>query len=145
MIDGNRSHPDLEDTLGFFVNMVPICFVSDCEVNFEQLLEDTKAVTLKALEHSKVPFDAIVDAVGVEKNPSCSPLGQVVVNYQMHGTMPNYPTSNFNIHKVVSEDIPSACEINLEALEARDSTLNLRLEYSTTLYNSVDTERLKDH
>ena len=145
MIDGNRPHPDLDDTLGFFVNMVPVRFLSDCEVNFDQLLEDTKQLTLEALEHSKIPFDAIVDAVGAAKNPSHFPLGQVVVNYQMHGTMPSYPTSDFNIHKVVSEDIPSACEINLEALEAHDNALNLRLEYSTTLYDGTDMDRFVEN
>lgn len=49
MIDGNRPHPDLEDVLGFFVNMIPLRCVNDCEVGFDHLLEDMKNVTLEAL------------------------------------------------------------------------------------------------
>ena len=145
MIDGNRPHPDLEDVLGFFVNMIPIRCVGDCETGFDNLLEDIKDTTLEAMEHSKVPFDAIVDAVQAEKDPSHFPLGQIVVNYQIHGKMANYPTKDFDIHDIQSEDVPTACELNLEAMEDPDEGLNLRLEYSTTLYDDKDMDRFFDN
>ena len=141
MIDGNRPHPDLEDVLGFFVNMIPLRCVSDCDAGFDSLLEQMKIVVLEAMEHSKVPFDVIADAVNVEKDPSHFPLGQVVLNYQIHGKMPNYPTQDFNIYDIRSNDIPSACELNLEAMEDPANGLDLRLEYSTTLYDSDDMSR----
>lgn len=141
MIDGNRPHPDLEDVLGFFVNMVPLRCISDFDAGFDSLLENMKNVTLEAMEHSKVPFDIIVDTVDVEKDPSHFPLGQVVLNYQMHGKMPNYPTQDFNIYDITSNDIPTACELNLEAMEDPATGLNLGLEYSTTLYDSEDMGR----
>ncbi|GAD98579.1 polyketide synthase [Paecilomyces variotii No. 5] len=132
VIDGNRPHPDVEDVLGFFVNMTPIRCQDDCEASFDQLLEAVKGRTLEAMSHSNVPFDTIVDVMQVEKTTSHFPLGQVVVNYQMHGTFPVYRTQDYSIHDVEAEDIPSACELNLEALEDPEKGLNLRLEYSTT-------------
>lgn len=56
MIDGNRPHPDLEDVLGFFVNMVPIRCINDCDTSFDLLLEDVKKLSLEAMEHDKVPL-----------------------------------------------------------------------------------------
>ena len=145
MIDGNRPHPDLDEVLGFFVNMIPLRCMNDCDAGFDSLLEDMKNITLEAMEHSKVPFDVIVDAVGAEKAPSHFPLGQVVLNYQMHGKMPSYPTQDFDIYDITSNDIPTACELSLEAMEDPVQGLDLRLEYSTTLYDSEDMSRFFDN
>ena len=145
MIDGNRPHPDLEDVLGFFVNMIPLRCLNDCDAGFDSVLEDMRNVVLEAMEHSKVPFDVIVDIVKVEKDPSRFPLGQVVLNYQIHGKMPNYPTQDFDIYDITSNDVPSACELNLEAMEDPAKGLDLRLEYSTTLYDSEDMSRFFDN
>ena len=145
MIDGNRPHPDLEDVLGFFVNMIPLRCVNDCEAGFDDVLEELKNVTLEAMAHSKVPFDIIADAVEVEKSASHFPLGQVVLNYQMHGKMPNYPTQDFDIDDIISNDIPTACELNLEILEDPSKGLDLRLEYSTTLYDNQEMDRFLDN
>lgn len=145
MIDGNRPHPDLEDVLGFFVNMIPLRCATDCEAGFDELLGDMKTVALEAMEHSRIPFDVIVDAVDIAHDPSHFPLGQVVLNYQMHGKMPDYPTQDFNIYDVTSDDIPTACELQLEAMEDPSRGLDLHLEYSTTLYDSEDMNRFLDN
>jgi non-ribosomal peptide synthetase component F len=145
MIDSNSPHPDLQDTIGFFVNMIPIRCSYNMENSFDQLLEETKIQTLEALQHIKVPFDVIVDSVDVPKDSSIFPLGQVVVNYQMHGTIPTYTTKDFTMSSTESEDVPSACEIALEALEIPLEGLKLRLEYSTTLYETEGIERFMEN
>ncbi|KAI4271885.1 MAG: hypothetical protein LQ337_005685 [Flavoplaca oasis] len=145
MIDGNRPHPDLEDVLGFFVNMIPLRCVNDCEGGFDDVLEDMKTVALEAMEHSQVPFDTILDVVEVKQDPSHFPLGQVVLNYQMHGKMPNYSTHDFNIDNVTSDDVPTACELKLEAMEDPARGLELHLEYSTALYDGEDMHRFLDN
>ena len=140
MVDGSRPHPDLEDTIGFFVNLIPIRFTEGCDAGFDHLLEYTKASALEATQHSKVPFDAIVDAVGVEKTTSHFPLGQVVLNYQSHGKIPKYKTQDFEVSQIENEDIPTASEMQLEALEDPEAGLDLRLEYSSTLYGAEEME-----
>ena len=141
MIDGNRSHPDLEDVLGFFVNMIPLRCQNDCNTTFDSLLGEIKQTVLQALHHSQVPFDAIVDAAKVELLPSHFPLGQVVVNYQMYGKPPVYKTADFKIVDVDVEDIPTAVEMQLEAVEDPQKGLQLRFEYDSLLYGSHDMER----
>lgn len=145
MVDGSRPHPDLEDTIGFFVNLIPIRFTEGCDAGFDHLLEYTKASALEATQHSSVPFDAIVDAVGVGKTTSHLALGQVVLNYQSHGKMPKYQTQDFEVSQIEGEDIPTASEMQLEALEDPESGLDLRLEYSSTLYGAKDMEMFFDN
>ncbi|KAG9238221.1 putative lovastatin nonaketide synthase [Amylocarpus encephaloides] len=145
VIDGNRPRSDLEDVLGFFVNMIPVRLNKNLDDAFEHLLGATKASTVEAIGHSKIPFDSIVDAVNLPKSQSIFPISQVVVNYQMHGKMPRFPTEDFEINRVVNHDIPTACELALEALEDPDKGLDLRLEYSTTLYAEADMDRFFDN
>ncbi|KAJ6780946.1 hypothetical protein PWT90_05373 [Aphanocladium album] len=146
MVDGNRPHPAVNDTIGFFVNLVPIRFTGDVSgTTFETALQQMKPKIMSALAHSALPFDAIVDSVGVDRSPAHFPLGQVVVNYQIHGTMPIFNAGDFEITTVQSDDIPTACELALEALEDPSKGLHLRLESSTALYGSVEMDRFLDN
>ena len=145
MVDGNRPHPDVDDVLGFFTNMIPVRCLHDFDVSFDQLLEAVRTNTLEAMAHSELSFDAIVDAVSTEKDPSYSPIGQVAVNYQIHGKMPVISTRDFQAYDVATEDIPTACEIALEAMEDPEKGLHLRLESSSTLYDGDDMERFLEN
>ena len=141
MIDGNRPHPDLGDILGFFVNMIPLRCHNTCDTSFESLVGDIKQTVLDALAHSQVAFDSIVEAVKAEVNPSHFPIGQVAFNYQMYGKPPKYKTEDFTIEDVLAEDIPTACEMQLEALEDPQSGIKLRFEYDSFLYEAGEMER----
>ena len=145
MVDGSRPHPDLEDTIGFFVNMIPIRFTKWCHDSFDHLLDYTKSSALEATRHSTVPFDTIVDECGVEKTTSHFPLGQIAVNYQSHGKMPKFKTQDFEVTNIENEDIPTACEMQLEALEDPEDGLHLQLEYSSTLYGTEDMDMFFDN
>ena len=143
--DGNRPRADLEDVLGFFVNLIPIRLNENLDAEFDKLLRSTKNATVEAIEHSQIPFDSIVDAVNLLKSTSTFPISQIIFNYQMHGTMPQFTTQDFEIHKVINHDIPTACEIALEAIEDPDRGLDLRLEFSTTLSADEDMDRFFDN
>ncbi|KAL2869028.1 uncharacterized protein BJX67DRAFT_379511 [Aspergillus lucknowensis] len=146
LVDGNRPIPAVNDTLGFFVNVVPVRLLLDNHAgSFEAVLRQIKQVVMSAIAHSQLPFDAIIDAVGAARTPAHFPLGQVILNYQIHGTMPVYAAGDFDITEVQGEDIPTACEIGLEALEDPAQGLKLRLEYSSTLYGEADMDRFLDN
>ena len=141
MIDGNRPHPDLGDILGFFVNMIPLRCHNTRDGTFEDLVDEIKNTVLNALAHSQVSFDAIVEAVKAQVNPSHFPIGQIAFNYQMYGKSPRYKTGDFTIEDISAEDIPTACELQLEALEDPHSGIKLRLEYDSFLYEACDMDR----
>ncbi|KAI1391900.1 polyketide synthase [Hypoxylon trugodes] len=145
VIDGNRPHPDAEDIAGFFVNMCPVRCQDECDESFDELLRKTKERALEAMSHNAIPFDAIVDLMQVKKTPAYSPIGQVVVNYQIHGPAPQYKTSDFTVESITMDDIPSSCDLSLEALETAEHSLDIRIEYATALYSKEDMERFIDN
>ncbi|KAH7149618.1 polyketide synthase [Dactylonectria estremocensis] len=141
MVDGNRPHPDTDALMGFFVNLAPVRCNDDCEVSFDQLFQSTKTRALDAMAHSGVPFDTIVDIMKVKKTSRHMPVGQVAVNYQIHGPVPTYQTSDFVVESIESDDIPTAADMQLEALETSEHSLDLKIEYSTALYSQSDMDR----
>ena len=145
MIDGNRPHPDLDDVLGFFVNIVPLRCQNQCDTSFDALLKDIKDIALEALAHNNVPFDTIVETAKIERTSSHFPIGQIAFNYQMYGKPPKYSTADFTIEDFTIEDIPTACEIQLEALEDPESGINFRFEYDSLLYGLEEMERFFDN
>ena len=141
MIDGNRPHPDLGDILGFFVNIIPLRCRNTCDASFEDLVGDIKKTVLDALAHSQVAFDSIIEAAKAEVSTGHFPIGQVAFNYQMYGKPPKYRTKDFTIEDLQVEDIPTACEMQLEVLEDIQSGIVLRFEYDSFLYEAGDMER----
>ncbi|KAI0398130.1 polyketide synthase, partial [Xylariaceae sp. FL0594] len=144
-VDGSRPHPDAEDVAGFFVNMCPIRCRDDCETTFDSLLGAIRDRAIEAMSHSAIPFDMIVDLMKVKKTSSYSPIGQVAVNYQIHGPAPRYTTKDFVIERIDMEDIPTSCDLSLEALETAEGGLKLRLEYAVALYGSEEMDRFLDN
>lgn len=140
VVDGNRPHAAVARTIGFFSNVIPVRLATQFDCGFEAILKDTKAKMLKAVEHSGIPFDAIVDETHTRRVPGVFPLGQVIINYQIHGEMPKVPARDFILDGYDHEDIPTACEINLEALENHQDGLKLRLEHRLDLYSAEDME-----
>lgn len=146
MIDGSRPHSAFQDVLGFFVNMVPLRMKSECNIPFHEMLILAKGTALDALKRAQVPFDAIVDAaVPRSQRLSSFPLGQIALNYQIFGNPPKFSTPDFEIYHVHAEDIPSPCDIALEAVEDPNVGLKLRLEYDSYLYGELEMDRFMEN
>ncbi|WP_185964339.1 non-ribosomal peptide synthase/polyketide synthase [Aliikangiella marina] len=74
----NRTLPDLEGLIGFFVNTLAIRSSIDDEESFVELLESTKANILEALEYQDIPFEMLVESVNPQRSLSHSPLFQIL-------------------------------------------------------------------
>jgi len=73
-----RPDPALEGLVGFFVNVVPLRSRLEPGDSFDSLLDRTGRMALDAFDHDALPFDRIVEAVGVPRDRSRNPLVQVL-------------------------------------------------------------------
>jgi non-ribosomal peptide synthetase component F len=118
MVDGNRPHIDVEELVGCFINTIPLRFQEYCaEMNFEDLITTAGRTTLQALSHSEVAFHEIVNLLDLPRNPGYMPIGQISINYQMHGAVPSYHTQDFEVTTVSMHNMPTPCEMALEVVE----------------------------
>ncbi|MFF0555837.1 amino acid adenylation domain-containing protein [Streptomyces sp. NPDC004266] len=77
-----------DDVVGFFVNTVPLCFEAPGGATGRDLVARARATTLEAMPHKWVPFSAIVEASGQDRDPSRSPLFQVILDVRS-GALPS--------------------------------------------------------
>lgn len=146
IVDGTRPHTEVSDIMGFFVNLVPLRLLLEAgEVDFETLLSYVSKAAFGALAHNSVPFDSIIDHVGVKRNASCFPISQIMVNYQIYGKPPVVQTVDFNITDIDFQDIPTPGDISLEAIEDPAIGLTLRLQYDPVLYPGAEMERFLEN
>jgi hypothetical protein len=59
----NRSHPDLEQLVGFFVNTVPLRCRVRPELSFRGLCEQVRVEAFRALTYQRIPFNELSAAV----------------------------------------------------------------------------------
>lgn len=74
----NRPLSELEGMVGLFVNMLPLRTHVDADACFSKLLRRVRETTIEAYEHQGVPFEQLVDALGLSRSLGHAPLIQVV-------------------------------------------------------------------
>ncbi|MFS2012486.1 amino acid adenylation domain-containing protein [Azospirillum sp. CT11-132] len=92
----------LEGLIGFFVNVVPLRSRLEPGVSFDALLDRTRQTALDAFEHDALPFDRIVEAVGVPRDRGRNPLVQVLFVLQ------NVPDGPLELPDLVIAEAPPA-------------------------------------
>ncbi|MGH3903464.1 MAG: non-ribosomal peptide synthase/polyketide synthase, partial [Pseudonocardiaceae bacterium] len=138
-----RNRPELERTVGFFVNTVVLRNHVDGTRTFSEFLGSVKDTVLDAFAHDEAPFEQLVDALHAERDVSRNPLFDVMV---LVHTATRKPTT-FGGLRVEDVDVPRRAanfDITVEFHES-DGVLNGRLEYNTDLFDAGTIERMAGH
>ncbi|RMD44214.1 hypothetical protein DV735_g784, partial [Chaetothyriales sp. CBS 134920] len=135
--DSNRTEAEFLDTIGFFVNLLPLRFVVDGASSFEDLLSTTFSVASKAIEHSCVPFDVLLDSLGIARSPAQSPLFQVLLNYRM-GSTSKITMPSLQAELMEFEDASNPYDLVFDVEEKADGTTVLGLLSQSYLYSQTD-------
>ncbi|MEE1866823.1 amino acid adenylation domain-containing protein [Pseudomonas auratipiscis] len=96
-----RQQPELEQLIGFFVNVLPLRSRYSAEQTFSRYLGVVRDTALSAFEHQDLPFDMIVEASGVARQRGLNPLVQVLF------VMNNLPVRNSSLDGLKVEVLPA--------------------------------------
>ena len=75
-----RTKSQLEGLVGNFINMLPIRSSLPPDTSFQTLLRSVQQSITDALSHSELPFNKLVEAMGVSRSADRTPIFQVVVD-----------------------------------------------------------------
>ena len=138
-----RTRIELEGLIGLFVNTVVLRADLSGDPTFLTLLERVRKVTLEASDHQDLPFEQVVDAVQRERDPSRSPLFQVVFVLQ------NAPTQALTLADVELGPFPvevTTATVDLWlSLEDEGEGMRGRIRYNTDLFDAPTIHRLLAH
>ncbi|MGB5927695.1 MAG: amino acid adenylation domain-containing protein, partial [Cyclobacteriaceae bacterium] len=142
-----RDHKDLEEQIGFFVNTLPLRTRFRGSDSFADLLNNVKQNTVEAFRHQVYPFDKLVGDLALERDPSRSPLFDVMVNLL-----------NIDGKEVEENDTPvsggaskstSQLQVSKHDLtfvfSELDSGLSFSIEYNTDLFSEARVSQMMDH
>jgi amino acid adenylation domain-containing protein len=139
----NRGRAEVEGLIGFFVNTLVLRGRPAGGLSFRELLGQARSASLDAFAHQDVPFEKLVEALGVERSLAHSPLFQVALVLQ------NTPSKPVDLPGV------SFARADLRTgLAMFDLTLGLweveggiegTLDYSTALFDASTARRLIGH
>ncbi|KAK4063043.1 hypothetical protein Trihar35433_8838 [Trichoderma harzianum] len=141
--DANRLDEDFSETVGFFLNLLPLRFQVDQNSTFGQLAANTSRKALEGLAHSAVPFDVILDHLDVARSPAYSPLFQVAVNYRV-GALLKTSMGDCEIELTQVEDAKNPYDISFGVTEITSGTCLIELTCQNALYTVEDSQTLMD-
>ncbi len=78
-----RSHPDLEDQIGFYINILALKNIIDPANDFIEFYDKVKENVIKDFGHQEYPYDKLVEILGLSYDASRTPLYDVLLTF--HG------------------------------------------------------------
>lgn len=128
----NRDTVEVERLIGFFVNMLPLRADLSGDPAFLEVLDRVAAVTTDAFAHTELPFDALVESVRPRRDPSRSPVFQVVFAFQNAGGP--LRLRGLETEQRLLDAGTSRFDLSWSVVSAGDTT-ELAVEFNTDLFD----------
>ncbi|MFJ1759828.1 amino acid adenylation domain-containing protein [Amycolatopsis sp. NPDC088138] len=140
-----RGLPELEGVVGMFINMLPLRAQLAGDPTFTELLDRTRRHVLDAFDHADVPFERLVNALGVPRDVSRSPVFQAMFalqNYEM-GRMAAAGTSEVDF-RWLPMDLPATrFDFEFHAIEIESGLIG-KFVHNTALFGTETVAGMAD-
>jgi amino acid adenylation domain-containing protein len=136
----NRTRTETEGLIGCFVNTLPVRARFTGEPSFRELLSQVRESALGAYAHQDLPFDRLIDALKIERDPSRNPLVQVGFVLQ-NVALPDFELGELKLERLEIENGTSKLDLTLSMTET-ESGIAGSFEYSTDLFDESSILRL---
>ncbi|WP_327043998.1 condensation domain-containing protein [Microbispora sp. NBC_01189] len=135
-----RSHADVENLIGCFVNAVALRTDLGGDPSFAGLLDRVREVTLSAYVHQDVPFEWLVEELRLPRGAGHSPVFQVMFAFQ------NTPPATWDLPGVTVAPAgllhpPETFDLSLTMRDGEEG-LVATLSYSADLFEAGTAERV---
>ena len=77
----NRARRELEPLVGMFVNVVPLRLQVEPQQKLTELVSKIKQAVAEAVSHGNLPFERLLDALGVARDTGQNPVYQIAYNF----------------------------------------------------------------
>ncbi|MBT0728727.1 non-ribosomal peptide synthetase [Rosenbergiella nectarea] len=138
----NRGQSSTLDTLGLFMNPLPLRGIVSPHLTLREFLHATKLVCEAALQHQQVSFQHILENVSCERDPRVTPLFQAMITYQL---FPHFRQNPYLTYSPLKIDYGiTRTDLNLW-VEEDNGQLLLTLYYRKQLFTDATASTLLDN
>nr|WP_160713002.1 non-ribosomal peptide synthetase [Chitinophaga solisilvae] len=139
-----RSHADVQELLGMFVNTLPMRTAPAAEKRFPDFLREIKELSLRAFEHQDYPFEALLDDLDITRDMSRNPLFDYMFTYRAdQGQF--LQLADVEVSPVPVPRTISKMDLTLEIHETEDGELSGGIEYATRIFAPDTITRFAAH
>ena len=139
-----RVRPELEQLIGCFVNTLAIRSDLSGNPTFTSLLKQVQQNLTGAYDHQDIPFERLVDELGVAREMSHTPLFQVMFVLQNATTTSALALPGLNIELLPEESETSKFDITINMREEKGCLLG-DWEFRTDLFEARTIQRMITH
>ena len=142
-----RSAAGAESLIGPFANTIVLRTNLSGPPTFRELVARVRRDAIAAYAHQRVPFERVVDALDVDRDPDRPPLFQAFLNYRNLPPRPS-PFTALEVDEYPI-DVPGLVgDIALEIVErggaASDAGLVCRIDYDAALFDDTTIDAMLD-
>lgn len=141
--DGNRTEADMLESIGPFVNMLPLRFRLQPTKTFSRTLSEARSKTYSALANSRVPFEIILDELHVPRSSTHSPIFQTFVDYRQ-GTQEKQQFGNCCLELKKFQAGRTAYDLSLDIIDNAGADALLMFMVQKDLYSEQDAQTLME-
>ncbi|QKW28602.1 amino acid adenylation domain-containing protein [Streptomyces seoulensis] len=139
-----RLRPEIQDTVGFFLNSLVLRADLTGDPSFAQLLDRTRETVLSGFAHQELPFERLVDELQPVRDLSRTPLYQVAFDLQDEGA------TAVAADGVLMDAFQGAwrvakTDLTMFVWRHADGSLTGAFEYASALFAHSTVERMADH
>jgi non-ribosomal peptide synthetase component F/acyl carrier protein len=139
----NRQEAELEEMIGFFVNMLAMRVRVQGEKSFAELVGEVRRTALDAYEHQEVPFERVVEELSLERRLNTTPVFQVVFALQNAPWVP-WQIKGLEIEPVVGDELRVRYDLEVHAWES-EGEIELFWLYNGDLFDRWRMEQMGRH
>jgi amino acid adenylation domain-containing protein len=139
-----RNRAELEELIGLFVNTLVLRADLSGDPAFAPFLGRVRQTSLEAFRHDELPFEKLVEELGVERSVGHSPLFTVMLVLQ------NAPPARLALPGLTLERLEEGArtakfDLTLDLAERPGGWLTGSLEHNTDLFDTATAARLARH
>ena len=138
-----RREAGLTAQIGMYVNTVVLTGAVHDAHTFIDCLRTAQQTATQAFEHAAYPFDLLLDELGITRDPSRSPLFDVLLTYEEAWDAVARPTA-IRLSDLTAEVPLAKFDLSLGLREQPDGTALLEFEYNADLFDESRVRTMSD-
>lgn len=136
-----RQLTEIEGLIGFFVNTLALRTEFSNHFRFIDLLNVVKESALTAYEHQDMPFEKLVDELNPMRDPSYSPVFQVMFALQQEQMLERLELSGIRVKPESFKSASTVSDLMVQILEDGDRWV-VNAQFNTDLFDVETIERM---
>ena len=139
-----RTRVETEGLIGVFMNVLPLRGDLAGGPSFRALLRRAREATLGAYQHQELPFERLVDELGVERSLAHAPLVQAMISLAEGEALAGLRLGGLALERMEGAAEQARFDLDLELIHA-EGAIHGTLLYRTELWDEPTVERMLGH